>query len=86
MIGENSVSCHIRSVDGLEKDRIILFVANRCKELRASKNLTQMDVLNDTGVAIARIEQGGVDVAISTIQKLADYFEIPVSDFFTDHK
>ena len=86
MIVENSRSWHIRPVDDLKNDRIILFTANRCKELRASKKLTQLDVLNDTGIAIGRIEQGGGDVNITTIQKLADYFEISVMEFFANHK
>lgn len=70
----------------LKSDRIILYVANRCKELRALKGLKQLEVLHDTGIAIGRIEAGNADITISTIQKLADYFEISVSEFFVDLK
>jgi len=80
------LSCHIRRVENLKSDRIIVFVANRCKQLRESKNLTQLDVVNDTGIGIGRIEMGNMDITISTVQKLADYFEISVSDFFSDPK
>jgi transcriptional regulator with XRE-family HTH domain len=68
-----------------KSDRIIEFVAKRCKELRVNKKLTQLDVVNDTGMTISRIETGNMDITITTIQKLSDYYGITVAEFFKDH-
>ena len=36
----------------------------------------------DTGISIARIEAGKINLAIDTIARLCDYFEILLGDFF----
>jgi transcriptional regulator with XRE-family HTH domain len=60
----------------MENKEILLTLANRLKELRKQKNVTQEDVYNDTGIHVARIEQGKRDVAYTTLCRLADYFEV----------
>lgn len=60
----------------MENKKILLTLANRLKELRKQKNVTQEDVYNDTGIHVARIEQGKRDVAYTTLCRLADYFEV----------
>ncbi len=72
----------ISHVEELNSSRIIIFVAKRCKDLRISKKLTQLDMVNDTGMSISKIESGKLDITITTVQKLADYFGITVSEFF----
>lgn len=65
----------------VEQDKIFLKkISLRLKKLRESKNLTQEDVLNDTGIHIGRIETGKRDFSISTLRKLAKYFNIAPSD------
>ena len=64
---------------------ILSFIAMRCKELRETKSLTQENVLNDTGIHIGRIETGNRDVSATTLQKLCEYFDIPISDFFASY-
>jgi transcriptional regulator with XRE-family HTH domain len=55
-------------------------ISLRLKKLREKYNLTQEDVLNDTGIHIGRIETGKRDFSISTLQKLADYFKVTPSE------
>lgn len=52
------------------------------KELRKNKKVTLEVFYFDTGIHLARIEQGKQDISISTISKICDYFEISISDFF----
>lgn len=60
---------------------ILLVLANKIKELRKTKHLTQEDVYNDTGIHIARIEQGKRDISFTTLVKLARYFDVPLNHF-----
>jgi transcriptional regulator with XRE-family HTH domain len=59
----------------------LLNLAKKVKGLRKIKNVTQEQVLNDTGVHIARIEQGKRDVSYTTLYKLADYFRVGLDAF-----
>ncbi|MNK09784.1 anaerobic benzoate catabolism transcriptional regulator [compost metagenome] len=65
----------------MNKQEILLTLAKRVKELRNEKGLTQEDVYNDTGIHLGRIEQGKRDISFTTLCKLADYFEVNLSDF-----
>jgi transcriptional regulator with XRE-family HTH domain len=60
----------------MENQELLLNLARQLKELRKQKNVTQEDVYNDTGIHVARIEQGKRDVAYTTLCRLADYFEV----------
>ncbi len=64
------------------KDLLLLKLAQRVKELRKIKGVTQEDALNDTGIQFSRIEQGKRDVQLSTLSKICEYFEISFKDFF----
>jgi transcriptional regulator with XRE-family HTH domain len=57
-------------------------VATVLKELRVANNLTQGDVYYDTAIHIGRIEAYKVNLSISTLSELCDYFEISLTDFF----
>ncbi|WP_394758029.1 helix-turn-helix domain-containing protein, partial [Flavobacterium sp.] len=52
------------------------------KEIRKSKNITLEAFYFDTGIHLARIEQGKQNITISTLSKICEYFEISLSDFF----
>lgn len=54
----------------------------RIKELRALKGVTQEDFYNDTGINISRIERAINDVSLSTLERICEYFDIPLKDFF----
>ncbi|HIW20174.1 MAG TPA: helix-turn-helix domain-containing protein, partial [Candidatus Alistipes pullicola] len=44
--------------------------------------LTQEEVYIDTQIHIARIETARVNISVSTLKALCDYFDITLSDFF----
>ncbi|WP_299896727.1 helix-turn-helix transcriptional regulator [uncultured Aquimarina sp.] len=52
--------------------------------MRHEKGLTQEDVYNDTGIHISRIERSKVNITVSTLSALCDYFGITLSDFFNE--
>lgn len=52
------------------------------KEIRKSKNITLEVFYFDTGIHLARIEQGKQNITISTLSKICEYFEISLSEFF----
>lgn len=61
---------------------LLLQIAKRLKALREMRNLSQEAVLLDTGIHIGRIETGKLDVTVSTVKRLCEYFEISLTDFF----
>lgn len=63
-----------------ESREMLLNLAQKLKEQRRKKNLTQEQVLFDTGIHIARIEQGKRDVSYTTLCRLADYFEVTIGE------
>lgn len=65
----------------MKNEEILLNLSSKLKGLRKIKNVTQEQVLNDTGVHIARIEQGKRDVSYTTLVKLAQYFEVGLDKF-----
>jgi DNA-binding XRE family transcriptional regulator len=60
---------------------ILIDLAIKVKELRKLKGVTQEQVLNDTGIHIAGIEQGKRDISYTTLVKLATYFDVSLNDF-----
>ncbi len=60
-------------------DKIVFCV----KEIRKSKNVTLEVFYFDTGIHLARIEQGKQNISISTLSRICDYFEVSLSDFFS---
>jgi transcriptional regulator with XRE-family HTH domain len=64
-----------------ESRELLLNLAQKLKEQRRKKNLTQEQVLFDTGIHIARIEQGKRDISYTTLCRLADYFGVGLEEF-----
>lgn len=52
------------------------------KAVRKSKNITLEIFYFDTGIHLARIEQGKVNITISTLSKICRYFDMSLLDFF----
>ena len=65
----------------MENNELLLNLSKKLKGLRKIKGLTQEQVLNDTGIHIARVEQGKRDISYTTLCKLADYFEVELNVF-----
>ncbi len=67
----------------MNSDKVILHkFAAKVKALRQGKKLSQADAYNDTGIHFGRIEQGKRDVSLTTIIKIAKYFNISPKDLF----
>ena len=65
------------------QNEIIITKVVRCiKDLRQQKSITLEVFYFDTGIHLARIEQGKQNITISTLSKICEYFEISLSDFF----
>ncbi|WP_367997808.1 helix-turn-helix domain-containing protein [Tenacibaculum soleae] len=52
------------------------------KTFRDEYNITLNDFYIDTGIHLAKIEQGKTNVTIFTLHKICDYFNITMLDFF----
>lgn len=52
------------------------------QQIRKSKNITLEMFYFDTGIHLARIEQGKQNITVSTLYKICEYFSIQLSDFF----
>src|SRR5579863_9875997 len=64
-----------------------VFLNDRLKQLRESRNLSQGDIEKRTGLLrcyISRVENGHTVPAIVTLEKLARALEVPVYQFFYD--
>ncbi|MBC7936281.1 MAG: helix-turn-helix transcriptional regulator [Rhizobacter sp.] len=52
------------------------------KELRNNAELTQEQVYADTNIHIGRLETARLNLSVSTVSALCDYFEISLTEFF----
>jgi len=52
------------------------------KQLRKAKSITLEVFYFDTGIHLARIEQGKQNISVATLAKICEYFEISLSNFF----
>lgn len=53
------------------------------KILREQKNITLETFYFDTGIHLARVEQGKTNITISTLAQICRYLNISLKDFFT---
>ncbi|MDT8346193.1 MAG: helix-turn-helix transcriptional regulator [Flavobacteriaceae bacterium] len=65
-----------------QDEQFIEKVVSEIKSIRKKRGLTQENIYFDTGVHIARIEQKKLNITLSTLKKLCDYFQISMHDFF----
>ena len=65
----------------MDEKEVLLQLAKKLKELRKEKYVTQEQMYNDTGIHVARIEQGKRDISFTTLLKLANYFEVKLDVF-----
>ena len=52
------------------------------KTLRKEKNITLETFFFDTGIHLARIEQGKTNITVSTLSQICRYFNISLKEFF----
>jgi len=61
-------------------------IATKIKQLRELQNVSQETFYIDTDIHIARIETGKLNISVSTLQDICNYFNISLSEFFQDMK
>lgn len=59
-------------------------IAQKIKYLRGQKNVTLEVFFFDTGIHLARIEQGETNITVRTLDRICTYFDVSLSDFFSD--
>ena len=59
-------------------------IAQKIKQLREEKGISQDTFYIDTDIHIARIELGQVNITVSTLQDICAYFEISIVAFFEE--
>ena len=65
---------------------LLLKIAKRIKQLREEKGISQDVFYIETDIHIARIETGRLNITVSTLQDICNYFEISLSEFFMEIK
>jgi len=69
----------------LSKNEILnIAIVKKIKSLRQNKNITQEVFYFDTGIHLARIEQGKTNITINTLFNICNYFDTTLKDFFSD--
>jgi transcriptional regulator with XRE-family HTH domain len=62
-----------------------MFIGDRLREMRVTKNLSQGDIEQRTGLLrcyISRVENGHTVPTIETLEKMAHALEVPMYQFF----
>ena len=59
-------------------NKIILTI----KQVRKKHGVTLENFYFDTGIHLARIEQGKTNISVSTLSKICNYFNLSLGDFF----
>ncbi len=63
-------------------DKVLRQVAERIRDIRKELKITQDVVEDDTSLSIGRIEAGSMNLSLTTIVILCDYFEVSLEEFF----
>ena len=65
------------------RDELLLRkIADRIKNLREARDMSQEKVYNELDIHIGRIETGRVNISVSTLSKLCEYFGLTLTEFF----
>ncbi len=66
-----------------KNDALLDEIIKTIKFIRKSKKITLEVFFFDTGIHLARIEQGKTNLTVSTLSKICEYFDISLKDFFS---
>lgn len=70
----------------IRDEKLLNQIALRLKALREEHKVSQEELYNDTEIHIARIETSRVNVSVSTLSRLCEYFGITLNEFFAGIK
>lgn len=65
-----------------KNDILLLEIAQRIKQLREERHISQEVFYIDTDIHIGRIESGKSNITVSTLSAICDYLGISLNDFF----
>lgn len=68
----------------IRNDTLLKLIAVRIKALRMERGITQEAFFCDTQIHIARIETAKINITISTLSHICQYFNISLSEFFKE--
>lgn len=63
-------------------EEIMRKVARALATIREAHGLTQEEVYTDTGIHIAKIETGSVNITISTLHRICSYYKVTEVDVY----
>lgn len=66
----------------IKNQALLRKIALRIKLLREKKEITQEQFYNDTGIHLGRVETGAMNISVSTLDAICQYFNISLEDFF----
>lgn len=72
-------------MEPIEKDALVMDVGSRLRELRQERNKSMRGLARDSGLstnALSMIERGRTSPSVSTLYKLAEALEVPITAFF----
>ena len=70
---------------GQIKNQILLQkIGKRIKSIREMKGITQEVFIFDTNIHIGRIETAKLNITISTLDAICNYFETDLKSFFSE--
>lgn len=73
-----------REMKKFHDDILLQKIADRIRSLRNEASISQKELQNITDINIDRLETGKINITVSTIKKLCDYFRISLSEFFQE--
>ena len=65
-----------------KNEKMLREVAERLRDLRNRKGISQDTVYIDTDVNVKRIEVGSINISLTTLVILCNYYDITLEDFF----
>ena len=64
-------------------DKLLKAIGLRLRKLREERGFSQELVLFKTGIDVSRIEAGKLNITVSTLTNLCEFYGITLEEFFT---
>jgi len=69
-------------MEKIKNKQLLYSIATEIKKMRLDKGVTLQKFFMDTGIHLARIEQGKSNITVSTLNTICTYFNITLITFF----
>ena len=64
-------------------DQLIREIAQKIKQLREERGITQEQFYNDTEIHIARVETAKTNITVSSLKRICEYLGVTLNEFFS---